>query len=201
MPFNLAPADCTSILDRLTTLWHQDTALPTGDSPFALLLAQLHRANFDLWHEEDKARDTTAGDPAIATAKRNIDRLNQQRNDLVEQLDRYLLQQLEQDHLPASTAPLHTETPGMVLDRLSILSLKCYHTQEEISRANAPVGHAERNRERLALLQSQRSDIALALTQLWQEVLAGHRSFKLYRQFKMYNDPTLNPVLYGGTKK
>jgi hypothetical protein len=87
-----------------------------------------------------------------------------------------------------------------MLDRLSILALKIYHTQKEVDRglhdANVPAHHAERNRERLALLLEQRGDLARCLDDLWLQVLAGERRFKLYRQMKMYNDPTLNPVLY-----
>ncbi len=84
-----------------------------------------------------------------------------------------------------------------MIDRLSILALKIFHTQEEIERPSAPAGHQERNRERLALLIEQRNDLVQCLDRLWQEVLAGTRRFKIYRQLKMYNDPTLNPAIYG----
>ena len=83
-----------------------------------------------------------------------------------------------------------------MIDRLSILALKIYHTREEAERADAPEGHAERNRERLAILEEQRADLAGCLDALWQETLAGTRRFKLYRQLKMYNDPSLNPAIY-----
>ncbi|MHB1699143.1 MAG: DUF4254 domain-containing protein [Acidobacteriaceae bacterium] len=162
-------------------------------------ILNLHRANFDLWHEEDKARDPAATDARIATVKRAIDHLNQQRNDLVEVCDRLLLASLPSG--PAPDAPLHSETPGMMLDRLSILTLKIYHTAEEVERANAPPGHAERNRERLAVLQSQREDLAACLDRLWDDVLHGRRRFKLYQQMKMYNDPSLNPAVYAAQKK
>jgi hypothetical protein len=84
----------------------------------------------------------------------------------------------------------------MILDRLSILSLKLFHTREEIDRPGAPSGHAARNQERLRILVEQRDDLAAALDRLWQQVLNGERSFKLYRQLKMYNDPALNPAVY-----
>jgi hypothetical protein len=90
----------------------------------------------------------------------------------------------------------HSETPGMMMDRLSILSLKLFHTQEELDRAAAPPGHRERNAERLATLQEQRDDLARCLDRVWTQVCAGERYFKQYRQLKMYNDPELNPVLY-----
>jgi hypothetical protein len=84
-----------------------------------------------------------------------------------------------------------------MIDRLSILSLKIFHTQEETARSNAPVGHTQRNLDRLAILEEQRADLAACLEALWQQVLAGACRFKLYRQLKMYNDPSLNPSIYG----
>jgi hypothetical protein len=83
-----------------------------------------------------------------------------------------------------------------MIDRLSILALKIYHTREEAERAGAPEGHAERNLERLAILEEQRRDLSACLDALWRETLEGTRRFKLYRQLKMYNDPALNPAVY-----
>jgi hypothetical protein len=135
----------------------------------------------------------------IVEVKRAIDYFNQRRNDLAEQCDVLLLEQVTRllPNGPAPTAQLHSESPGLMIDRLSILALKIYHTQEEIDRPDAPVGHRERNRERLALLTEQREDLVQCLDHLWQEILAGQRRFKIYRQLKMYNDPTLNPSIYG----
>jgi uncharacterized protein DUF4254 len=93
-------------------------------------------------------------------------------------------------------AELHSETPGLMVDRLSILSLKLFHTREELERVNAPPGHRARNQERLDLLIEQRGDLEGCLERLWQQVCAGQRRFKLYRQLKMYNDPELNPAIY-----
>ena len=93
-------------------------------------------------------------------------------------------------------APLHSESPGLILDRLSILALKLYHTAEEAHRASASDAHRERNLARLDLLREQRSDLAECLDRLWRQTLAGKRRFKLYRQLKMYNDPDLNPAIY-----
>ena len=168
------------------------------DSPSAALdslVLEQHRANFDLWHCEDKARDPGADDSAIAAVKRAIDGLNQRRNDLMERLDTLLIAAITQ----RDDAPLHSETPGLMIDRLSILSLKLFHTAEEAQRSGTSAEHKARNRERLAVLTEQRLDLTGCLGALWAESVAGRRRFKLYRQMKMYNDATLNPVLYGGS--
>lgn len=179
--------------DENTAAWHETAvALAEADGLLAIAMAQ-HRANFDLWHEEDKARDPGATDADIAGVKRAIDKLNQRRNDLVERMDAWLLDALEQNE----RAPLHSETPGLMIDRLSILALKIFHTREEAHRVTATEAHRRRNADRLALLEEQRSDLTACLDSLWAEVLDGKRRFKLYRQMKMYNDPELNPVVYG----
>ncbi len=172
--------------------WHADDMLPVSDAP----LEKLHRANFDLWHLEDSARDPHVTDTVIAEVKRSIDRTNQRRNDLVEQTDMELLAELAAYGLPNASAPLHSETPGLILDRLSILSLKIFHTEEEIHRRHVSVPHVERNRERLAILRRQSYDLTNCLDLLWRQVCKGDRQFRLYRQMKMYNDPEMNPVLY-----
>jgi len=188
--------------DRQTRSWHHariDAGLtPIGESTaeWLDLVARQHQANFSLWHIEDEARIPSATDSELANVKRRIDRVNQQRNDLAEELDRALLAWLEKQSLPNPTAPLHSESPGLIIDRLSILALKIYHTREETERAYAPAGHSVRNRDRLHILEEQRSDLAQCLGELWKDVLNGTRRFKLYRQLKMYNDPLLNPAIY-----
>ncbi len=183
--------------DHAAAHWHAThlSAPPSPVTPFEQLVLAQHRANFDLWHEEDSARDPAATDAQITRVKRFIDTLNQRRNDLVEQLDATLLQIAGEQ---TRTAPLHSETPGLIIDRLSILALKLFHTAEQTQRVDAGQAHRARNRQRLEVLHTQRDDLALCLAQLWGDVLAGRRRFKLYRQLKMYNDPTLNPVLYRG---
>jgi hypothetical protein len=198
--------------DQRTVAWHHSPgdseAADAGaiadsnqdaESGWLDAVARQHRANFDLWHIEDEARAPGAAEAELAAVKRRIDKTNQRRNDLAEELDRALLGWLETgflEGLPNAEAPLHSESPGLIVDRLSILSLKIYHTREEAEREDAPAGHAERNRERLAILEEQRSDLAACLDLLWRQTLAGTRRFKLYRQLKMYNDPTLNPAIY-----
>jgi hypothetical protein len=162
-------------------------------------VARQHRANFDLWHIEDEARAPEASDPELAAVKRRIDQTNQLRNDLAEELDRALLGWLAPRGLPDANAPLNSESPGLIIDRLSILALKIFHTREQAERMDATATHAQRNRDRLSILEEQRNDLAGCLDALWQETLAGTRRFKLYRQLKMYNDPTLNPAIYRKT--
>jgi hypothetical protein len=196
--FQLSAPAIAALHDRATLLWHVDpkTAIPSDSEFFETVLAQ-HRANFDLWHTEDRARAPRATHADIAEVKRAIDRYNQLRNDLAERCDTLLLASLSPHHLPNPSAELNSESPGLMIDRLSILALKIFHTHEEIERPSAPAGHQQRNRERLALLTEQRDDLVQSLDRLWQEVLAGTRRFKIYRQLKMYNDPTLNPEIYG----
>lgn len=202
--------------DERTRTWHLEDAEPggavglkLGDDEIAALgpaaqslatalslVVRQHRANFDLWHIEDEARAPGATDAQLAAVKRRIDTTNQLRNDLTEEVDRALLSWLAERNLPNQAAPLNSESPGLIVDRLSILALKIYHTRLEAARADAPQGHAQRNRERLLILEEQRADLAGCLDALWSETLAGTRRFKLYRQLKMYNDPGLNPAIY-----
>jgi hypothetical protein len=166
------------------------------DDAWLALIARHHRTNFELWHIEDQARTPGATEGELARVKRRVDRINQMRNDLAERLDTTLLEWLGVRALPNPNAPLNSEPPGLIIDRLSILALKIYHTREEARRPDAAPGHTERNRERLAILEEQRADLAACLDALWQQTLNGTRRFKLYRQLKMYNDPSLNPAVY-----
>jgi len=184
--------------DELTRRWHESPeAELVGDDAWLKAVARQHKANFDLWHIEDEARTPSATDATIAGVKRRIDSTNQLRNDLAEQLERILLPWLEARGLPNCAAPLNSESPGLIIDRLSILALKIYHTGEEVDRTGAPSRHAELNRGRLDILKEQRGDLANCLDALWADVLSGKRRFKHYRQLKMYNDPELNPAIYG----
>ncbi|MGA3082982.1 MAG: DUF4254 domain-containing protein [Terracidiphilus sp.] len=209
----LSAVEIVALHDNRTSRWHEmpvdsaegTLALPgtiadaserPAETDWLGLVNRQHRANFELWHIEDEARAPGATDAELAGVKRRVDWTNQRRNDLVEELDRALLAWLEARGLPNPAAALHSESPGLIVDRLSILALKIYHTREEAERADAPAGHAQRNFERLAILEEQRADLAACLEALWRETLAGTRRFKLYRQLKMYNDPSLNPAIY-----
>ena len=200
----LSASSIVALQDQLTRDWHLPHANPgppSDLSDFLVRVARQHRANFDLWHIEDEARTPGATDAQLADVKRRVDTTNQLRNDLAEDLDRALLEWLAPQRLPAPDAPLHSESPGLMIDRLSILALKIFHTRDESERTNAPEGHSGRNLERLAILEEQRADLATCLDALWREALAGTRSFKLYRQLKMYNDPSLNPAIYTTTHR
>ena len=200
--------EITTMHDEATARWHgsdpwpdaltYDSLLHSEPAHFADHFVEIalanHRANFDLWHEEDKAREPGAIDTQIAAVKHAIDVLNQRRNDLLEAMDRVLIHAAGNQN---ESAPLHSETPGLMIDRLSILALKLYHTAEESRRASATEEHRHRNLRRLVLLQEQRADLAACLDELWKEIVTGKRRFKLYRQMKMYNDPELNPAMYG----
>lgn len=181
-----------------TIRWHESRASAPGldggsGTLLSLVLAQ-HGANFDLWHEEDQARSPVATNAQIAQVKRNIDQLNQTRNDLMEQIDEATLKAFPGMN---PDAPQHSETPGMIVDRLSILALKVYHAREQAERVSAGRPHVEKNKERLAVLEMQRRDLTECLRVLFSELAGGKRRFKVYRQMKMYNDPASNPAIYG----
>jgi hypothetical protein len=184
-------------LDRYLAFWHTDPE--THDS---LNLAINHIAlelawrNYLLWHEEDKARRTDVDDSAIATVKRAIDKFNQQRNDLIEKLDESILAELAKTLPEPNTDRINSETPGSIVDRISIMSLKIYHMDEDSRRDDIDAEHRQRSLHRLAVLKLQRHDLYGALAVLLDDYRAGNKRMKLYKQFKMYNDPSLNPELY-----
>ena len=147
------------------------------------------------WHYEDIIRDPHI-DPIEALAlKRRIDRSNQDRTDLVEEIDSYF-RQLYSNVNPSPNARLNTESPAWAIDRLSILALKIYHMQEQVDRQDADPEHIARCKAKLEVLLEQQKDLSLAIDQLLEDISAGRKYMKVYRQMKMYNDPTTNPILY-----
>lgn len=190
-------ASCQTIW---TQVWHGTGSGAPTDALMALVQDE-HRRNFDLWHEEDKARAPDATDAQIATVKRAIDKLNQQRNDLIEKVDEHLLSLLkDKGARPYPRAPWNTETPGSVIDRLSILSLKVYHMREQADRLDAKPEHIQKCRDRLKILNHQHHDLTTALQDLLNDLFSGKKQMKVYRQYKMYNDPDSNPAIYGAKK-
>lgn len=148
------------------------------------------------WHFEDLIRDPEIDPAAALVLKRRIDKSNQDRTDLVELIDSYFLDSYK-DVKPLDAATINTETPAWAVDRLSILSLKIYHMQEQAERTDADEEHLKRCAEKLAVLREQRIDLSMALDTLLEDIAAGRKYMKLYKQMKMYNDPATNPVLYG----
>jgi hypothetical protein len=170
-------------------------AEPAGAGAWQWILAN-HRFNCSLWNEEDLARRTQAADADIALNKRHIDRFNQQRNDAMEHIDDTLLRLLEAAGTARQpSARLSSETAGAMVDRLSILSLKVHHMGLQTVRTDVDEAHQDTCRAKLRQLETQRADLAACLDRLLDDAVAGTGYFKIYRQFKMYNDPNLNPAL------
>jgi hypothetical protein len=165
------------------------------------IVCQQHQFNFLLWHEEDIARSPDVSDRRIAAVKRSIDRYNQQRNDWIEKIDESLLDLLAQEGvLPQPAARLNTETPGSAIDRLSIMALRIYHLAEQLARDDADEDHRGKVRQRLDRCRLQHADLCQSLAELFDDLWVGRKLLKVYRQLKMYNDPNLNPYLYGSRR-
>lgn len=152
------------------------------------------------WHMEDIIRDPAIDPVAALQLKRRIDRSNQERTDMVEELDTYFRNKYAGVDVRAD-ATINTESPAWALDRLSILALKIYHMKAETERKDADAAHLERCRTKLAVLLEQRADLTAAVDTLLDDIAAGRKYMKVYRQMKMYNDPATNPVLYAQKQK
>jgi hypothetical protein len=192
-------SDTTLPSSRELLEWH-DAALSGIEPPATGALwpwiATNHRHNCALWAEEDLARRQQASDAEIVANKRAIDRHNQARNDATERVDEALLIALGLlDQAPPSGARLNSETAGSMIDRLSILSLKIKAMQAQVARTDVDDTHRQTCNERLARLHQQRNDLGACLDALLRDAAQGLATFKVYRQFKMYNDPSLNPAL------
>lgn len=148
------------------------------------------------WHLEDIIRDPQIDPVNALKIKRRIDHSNQERTDLVEQIDSYFRQQYaDVNVLPGAT--INTESPAWAVDRLSILALKIYHMREQVERADASDEHKAKCRAKYDILLEQQVDLGSAIDQLLNDIAKGHKYMKVYRQMKMYNDPSTNPILYG----
>ena len=148
------------------------------------------------WHLEDIIRDPQIDPVAALALKRRIDKSNQDRTDLVERIDSYFWEKYH-DVKALPEACINTESPAWAIDRLSILHVKIYHMQEQVDRKDVSAEQHENCAQKLAVLKEQLTDMTTSITQLLDDYAAGRRIMKVYRQMKMYNDPTLNPVLYG----
>ncbi|EMI19099.1 hypothetical protein RMSM_03978 [Rhodopirellula maiorica SM1] len=192
----LRVADLTQMqIDRVQR-WHAE---PIGHSFSGILglVCDQHATNFRLWHEEDKARSPTATDAEIAAVKRTIDGLNQLRHNQIEKVDDAISDAIAAAGISvAADAPINTETPGSVIDRLSIQSLRLFHYGEQCDRSDTEPEHREKVAQRLAVCETQLEDLSLSLQQLLDDIFAGRKRHKTYRQMKMYNDASLNPAIY-----
>ena len=194
--------NCNEIFDRTVRIYHRtDDVDATFDNPFDAdsidgRLARKCWIDAVQWHLEDIIRDE-AIDPVDALAlKRRIDRSNQDRTDLVEEIDSYFREQYSDVNIVLG-ATINTESPAWAVDRLSILALKIWHMREQAQRTDADEAHKAKCQAKLSVLLEQRTDLTTAIDQLLADIAAGRKYMKVYRQMKMYNDPDTNPVLYG----
>lgn len=180
---------------------HVDTLLNNPYPENSLDNILYHKAWIDTvqWHLEDIIRDPHISPDEALLIKRRIDSSNQARTDMVEKLDDIILDSFSTIH-SAPDAKLNTESVGWAIDRLSILCLKLYHMQEQVDRKDASEAHQKKCTFKLQVLREQESDLTLALNQLLEDIATGKRLVKVYRQMKMYNDESLNPVLYNRKK-
>ncbi len=175
--------------------WHTEPISNPHEGVMRLVVDQ-HAFNFRLWHEEDKARCPQADDTTIANVKRNIDQLNQQRNDWIEKIDVWIEDDLARCSINAATdAAINTETPASAIDRLSILSLRLYHLNEQLDRADVDEHHLALAHQKMTIGEMQKDRLARSLSQLIDDIYAGRKQHSTYRQMKLYNDPNFNPVI------
>jgi hypothetical protein len=197
----LTVAEIDGLLEHLVARWHE-VEPAHAEEGLRGRICDLHRFNFLLWHEEDIARSPEVTDARIAQVKRAIDKYNQARNDAIEKVDDFLIEELGRRGVVAGPeAPAATETPGSAIDRLSILELRRFHMREQIERADASLEHREKAASRMVVLDMQRKHLMDALARLVGEIFSGQRPLRVFRQMKMYNDPTMNPYLYKAQEK
>jgi len=173
---------------------------PYSSDSFEKLLYLKNHIDTVQWHLEDIVRDPNIDSQEGIALKRRIDKSNQERTDLVEKIDDYFLHQFKEVHtLPEAT--VNTESPAWAIDRLSILELKIWHMQEEVNRQEATEEHRMKCSNKLNVLLEQQIDLSSSIDELLADIEAGKKKMKVYRQMKMYNDPSLNPVLYHLSQK
>lgn len=193
---------CNEIFNQSTLHYHEHDdvdAIPVNPYPEGTVDHTLFAKNWIdavQWHLEDIIRDPQIDPVAALALKRRIDRSNQDRTDMVEQLDTYF-RELYKDVIPSADATINTESPAWALDRLSILALKIYHMEQEVARKDASEEHIARCARKLEVLRAQYADLTTSIDQLLADLNAGRKYMRTYKQMKMYNDPETNPVLYG----
>ncbi len=194
--------DCYTIFQQSIDDYHLqddvDTPIknPFPAESFNALLYGKNWIDTVQWHLEDLIRVPTIDPVEALKIKRRIDKSNQDRTDMVEKLDDYFLEEFKHVKVQQGTR-INSETPAWLLDRMSILMLKIYHMKEQTERKDVGADHVKTTNTKLAVLMEQKSDMQHAYDELIDDIGHGKRRFKVYRQMKMYNDATLNPMLYG----
>ena len=168
---------------------------PHPDTSLSHLLYKKNWIDTVQWHYEDIIRDPNINPEKGMEIKRKIDKSNQDRTEMVEYIDSYFLNKFSQI-VPKEQASINSESPAWVLDRLSILVLKIYHMDEEYKREGAGEEHKDSCKKKLDILLEQRKDLARAIDDLLTDISTGDKKMKVYKQMKMYNDESLNPILY-----
>jgi hypothetical protein len=198
----LSAKQCYSVFEQSILDYHiKDHVDAVQNNPypaqsFEALLYSKNWIDTVQWHLEDIIRKTDI-DPAVGILlKRRIDKSNQDRTDIVEKVDDYFLEKF-QNVIPKAGARMNSETPAWLLDRMSILMLKIFHMKEQTERTDVSRDHIEKCTHKLNILLEQKNDMQQAFDELIEDIQLGNRKFKVYRQMKMYNDSSLNPMLYG----
>jgi hypothetical protein len=197
----LSAEQCYKAFERSIADYHKfddvdrQIANPYAEGSFEALLYSKNWIDTVQWHLEDIIRKPEIDPKDGIAIKRRIDKSNQDRTDTVEKIDDYFLEQFRSVQ-PKNAARMNSETPAWLLDRMSILLLKIYHMKEQTERKDASAGHIDKCRQKLSVLLEQRNDMQTAYDELIEDISNGNRKFKVYRQMKMYNDSSLNPMLY-----
>ena len=192
---------CNKIFEETTNLYHVTDnvdavfANPYNEDRIEFLLFSKNWIDAVQWHLEDIIRNPEINPDEALKIKRRIDKSNQDRTDLVEYIDGYFMHKFR-DIKPSDNAGLNTETPAWAIDRLSILALKIYHMHCETLRTDAAPEHIASCNQKFEVLLIQKTDLSAAIDELLEDIEDGRKRMKLYKQMKMYNDPSLNPVLY-----
>lgn len=192
---------CYTLFNKSIDDYHKtdnvDTLIqnPYPAGSFEALLYHKNWIDTVQWHLEDIIRLPEINPTEALAIKRRIDKSNQDRTDRVEQIDDYFLEQFK-NVLPKSGTRINSETPAWLLDRMSILMLKIFHMKEQVERTDATAEHIAKCQSKLNILMEQKTDMQLAFDELIEDIGSGNRRFKVYRQMKMYNDASLNPMLY-----
>lgn len=193
--------DIVKLQTETVARWHEEP-IDNRYTGLQQAVCTQHQFNFQLWHQEDIARSRNVTDEKIAEVKRAIDGFNQNRNDWIENVDDFISGLVDSSDVQVmEDARLNTETPGSVFDRLSILSLRIFHMEEQLERDDVDQSHLDSVNQKIAICRLQQDELSNSLQELLDDIFAGRKRHRTYRQLKMYNDPSLNPYLYAAKQK